>query len=85
MDNCKNYIGCKIIKAKSSTYGEYKNEKYGDAPFESKIPDDVPGYLVIYPGIGDSKEHVSWSPKTVFETAYREINENELQFISLEK
>lgn len=79
----KNYIGCKIIKAEEKTYGEYKKEKYGDKQFESNIPDNEKGYMVKYPAIGEgSKEHISWSPKNIFEKAYRLIEDEEFDMIN---
>jgi hypothetical protein len=74
----KNYIGSKFIKATPKTYGEYKKIKYGDKPFESNIADEEEGYLVVYPAIGEKTErHTSWSPKKIFEIAYREVDEDE--------
>jgi len=78
----KNYIGCKIIKAKPMTYGEYKKLKYGDkANFESSLKDESEGYMVIYPNPG-KPNHMSWSPKNVFEMAYREIVDYEIDLIN---
>jgi hypothetical protein len=75
------YIGCKIIQATPKTYGEYRLEKYENI-FTSSIKDDEEGYMVIYPPIGDNlKPHISWSPKEVFEKAYRLIELSERQFI----
>ena len=55
----KEFIGIKKIKAKPSPAPEDIGEhKKGD-----------PGYKVIYPD-----GYVSWSPKKVFEEAYREID-----------
>jgi hypothetical protein len=78
------YIGCKIIKAAPKTYGEYKKEKYGDkANFESNISDSAEGYKVCYPAIGENtKEHISWSPKDIFERAYRKVYVEELSYIT---
>jgi hypothetical protein len=44
-------------------------------PYEG--PDGKKGYKVIYPD-----GYVSWSPKEVFESAYREIGDNEIAFIN---
>lgn len=77
----KNYIGCKIIKGKEMTYGEYRIEKYGDTTFKSQIPDDTAGYMIIYPGIAGGKQHKSWSPKTIFEMAYREVDNSEMELM----
>jgi len=77
-----NYIGCKIIKAEKMTYGEYKLDKYGKTEFKSNLPDNTPGYKVVYPGVAGSKEHISWSPKAVFELAYRPITDEELKLLN---
>jgi len=61
------YIGAKIIKARPMTYLEF----HGDMDRE-----DEPGYRVEYPD-----GYVSWSPKDVFETAYRKITDKEMLII----
>lgn len=70
----KSYIGAKIINAEPLTLGEY-NKRRGWT-----IPDDEdpnrPGYLVMYPG------YLSWSPKEVFEEAYRPVSDGEKRLIS---
>ena len=58
------YIGTKIIHARPMTRGEYNQYRGWMLP-PDEDPDDE-GYLVVYP---DSYE--SWSPKEVFEEAYR--------------
>lgn len=56
----KKYIGIKIIYAEPcNAWKDDQQNKKGDA-----------GYKVIYSG-----GYVSWSPKAVFETAYRELQE----------
>lgn len=69
----KKYIGCKIITAEpmvESTF--YLVEKDSNV-----IPkQDRDGYRVVYPD-----GYVSWSPKDVFETAYREVTPSEIQLI----
>ena len=37
-----------------------------------------PGYKVVY-----SDGYVSWSPKSVFEECYREVNEDEIRLMKL--
>jgi len=61
----KTYIGCKIIRAEPMDSRRFLEvEKGKDASgMESR-----PGYKVIYPD-----GYVSWSPKDVFEGAYREV------------
>lgn len=63
------YIGSKVIKAKPMTRGEY-NEYRGWKIPENENPQDE-GYLVVYV---DSDDYVSWSPKDVFERAYRSFD-----------
>ena len=78
----KNYVGCKIIQARSTTLAEYKKIKYGS---EAKINDgdeNIECYLVVYPPIGDEPDpYISMSPKAVFEKAYREIDNTEISLI----
>lgn len=60
------YIGTKLIKAKPMTRGEYNKYRGWTIP-ENENPDDE-GYLVVYV---DSDNYESWSPKDVFDRAYR--------------
>jgi hypothetical protein len=80
------YIGCKIINAVKSSYWNYFKEKYGAEKFDIFIkdhPDDREGYKIVYPPIGDEdKPYVSWSPKEVFEKAYRIIEDCEKELIT---
>ena len=71
------YVGVKQIEAKPMTRGDY-NKYRGWAIPENENPNDE-GYLVRY-----SDDYVSWSPKDVFDEAYREFNENELPQTALE-
>lgn len=70
----KTYIGTKIIKAKPMTRGDYNKHRGWEIPADEN-PDDE-GYLVQY-----DNDYVSWSPKDVFETAYRPVTEAEVRFI----
>ncbi len=80
----KNYVGTKIITAKPSNLLEYKKIKHGIAATIHHSDALIEGYIVEYPGIGENKEvYISWSPKAVFEKAYREITEEELKLITL--
>ena len=63
----KNYIGVKQIQAKEMNRGDYNSYRGWNIP-ENENPADE-GYLVKYP---DGYE--SWSPKKVFEEAYRECD-----------
>lgn len=61
----KTYIVCKRINAKPMTNGEYAELKGCVIPTNENSK--VEGYMVEY-----SDGYVSWSPKDVFEEAYRE-------------
>lgn len=63
----KTYIGTKIIEAKPMTRGDYNVFRGWKIP-EDENPEDR-GYLVKYPD-----GYISWSPKEVFEEAYRECD-----------
>lgn len=63
----KNYIGVKIVKAEPMTKGEF--EKMRGAVSSMLEVDTTPGYMVKYPD-----GYLSWSPKSVFEKAYRELD-----------
>ncbi len=69
----KHYIGTKIIKAKEmdecTFLSEFKNE-------DCTGRDTRAGYLVEY-----DNRYKSWSPKDVFESAYRVITENEKKLL----
>ena len=70
------YVGIKILKhAEQMTHGEYAVEKFGEdnaihtTEFSKQSKDSL-GYKVVY-----EDGYVSWSPKDVFEAAYRPITE----------
>lgn len=63
----KKYIGTKIVDARPMTRGEYNIFRGWQIP-ENENPEDE-GYLVKYPD-----GYISWSPKSVFEEAYRECD-----------
>jgi hypothetical protein len=69
----KNYIGTKIIKAKPmdkcTFLTMYKKEDCTNRETRN-------GYLVEY-----DNDYKSWSPKEVFESAYRLITDKELNLI----
>lgn len=73
MDEEKTYIGCKIIKGiemdECTFLRTVKKEDVSNR-------ETRPGYRVTYPD-----GYVSWSPKDVFENAYREITDGELALI----
>jgi hypothetical protein len=75
----KNYVGAKIIQAVPMGELTFLREvKQQDV--ETARPDRS-GYLVIYPSDGKGGTYQSWSPKEVFESAYREVTEGEAAMI----
>ena len=72
MNEEKIYIGCKIIKAVPMSKNEFEESK-GNTIINQ---DNVDGYKVTYPD-----RYVSWSPKNVFENAYREILDSEKELL----
>ena len=71
----KNYIGIKMVQAEPAfrvSAGDFKNVIY---PKAYAVPEDrtgqtwEEGYKVVYPD-----GYVSWSPKEVFEEAYRQTD-----------
>lgn len=61
------YIGVKMIQAEPMTRGEYNDFRGWTIPADENPDDD--GYVVKY-----SDDYVSWSPKAVFEEAYRKTD-----------
>lgn len=78
------YIGSKIINAELSTLNEYRIKKYGkEKALISEEAKNIKGYIVVYPPIGESEEpYISWSPKEIFEKAYRLIDNSEISLIN---
>ena len=70
----KSYLGTKIIQAESMKLSDYNNFKGWTMP-DGEDP-ETPGYLVKY-----SDSYTSWSPKEVFEIAYRLITPDEAKLI----
>lgn len=70
----KTYIGAKIIQAEPMDNHNFVVRCKG-----GNIPEyeNSEGYKVVYPD-----GYVSWSPKNVFEEAYREISAKERALIS---
>jgi len=71
----KTYIGTKSLRAKEMTRGDYNALRGLEVPAEGNPQDE--GYLVEYidggkPNHPDFEGYISWSPKDVFERAYRE-------------
>lgn len=61
------YIGTKVIQARPMSRGEYNAYRSWPIPVNENPKDE--GYLVSYPG-----GYESWSPKEVFEAAYRKTD-----------
>lgn len=70
----KTYIGTKIINAKPMNRGEYNSYRGWEIPSDENPEDE--GYLVKY-----DNSYESWSPKEVFEGAYREITDAEKELL----
>ena len=76
----KTYVGTKIIQAepmnRASFLATVKN-----LPIPADAAEE-PGYKVAYPPfvLGEA-DYISWSPKDVFENAYREITKPEIEII----
>ena len=72
----KKYIGIKYINAIPMTRQQYNDFRGWTVPADEN-PDDE-GFLVEYTdgGKANTKEYegyISWSPKSVFENAYKEL------------
>ena len=63
----KNYIGVKIVKAEPMTKSEYDKRWPSLSRLVDRNSED--GYIIRYPD-----GYVSWSPKDVFEKAYRQLD-----------
>jgi hypothetical protein len=71
------YIGTKFVDARQMTLGDYNNYRGWQLP-EGEDP-AAPGYLVEYKDGGRPNDprhrgYISWSPKDVFQAAYRSAN-----------
>ena len=73
-DFMKTYIGTKIIKAEPMDEFTF-DIKYGAKDKPGR--ENRNGYHVIYPD-----NYNSWSPKEVFETAYRELTPGEIFLVN---
>jgi len=75
MEDMKLYVGTKLIRATPMDEATFLHQQTG-----SNLPDPGeiirPGYKVIYPD-----KYISWSPKEVFEEAYREVSRKEFILI----
>ena len=73
MDKEQSYIGSKIIKARPMNSHTFQKE----VKKTETADENMEGYLVIYP---DGYE--SWSPKEVFEEAYRLVSDGEKALVN---
>jgi hypothetical protein len=64
----KKYIGVKMIEAEPMTRGDFHIEQRKPEMLSSEQATQE-GYKVVYPD-----DYISWSPKNVFEEAYRECD-----------
>lgn len=71
----KTFIGTKILRAEPMDLGAYNRFRSWDIP--ANEDPSRPGYRVEYPD-----GYVSWSPKEVFESAYREVTAEERDIVS---
>ena len=74
MKTMETYIGCKIIRAEEMDEVTFLQDYKGQV--HSEAVETRPGYRVVYPD-----GYVSWSPKDVFEAAYRKVSQGEKEMI----
>jgi len=74
----KVYIGTKIIKAEPMDMATFSNtvRTIGSLVEIDAEGKGKPGYKVVY-----ADGYVSWSPKAVFEQAYREVSPEESKML----
>lgn len=77
----KAFIGTKIILAESMTDLEF-DLKFRGKNFEAGTASRQ-GYHVKYSN-PDGSRYGSWSPKDVFERAYREVSDDEKELLNIE-
>ena len=70
----KSFIGCKIVQAEPMRKKWFEERVKGNKYPENQ--EDIDGYLVVYPD-----GYKSWSPRNVFQKAYREISDSEKDLI----
>ena len=71
----KTYIGAKIIQAEPMDECRF----LANVKHENVLNHETrPGYLVVYPD-----GYKSWSPKEIFETAYREVTQGEKELMEV--
>ena len=75
----KPYIGTKIIAAEPMGDATFREHFKGGEQVAGNVT-ETPGYHVKYSN-PDGSEYHSWSPKNVFERAYRPISDDEMGII----
>lgn len=73
------YLGCKVILAEPMGNGTFEEKFKGGKPVNGQI--EYAGYHVRYPN-PDGSFYDSWSPKDVFERAYRKVSDDEAALIT---
>ena len=76
-DKMEAYIGCKVILAEPMDKNQFEAD-YKGGPTEYHKGEE--GYHVQYSN-PDGSTYDSWSPKDVFERAYRPVSEDEKALI----
>lgn len=76
MNPYKLYVGAKIIQAAPMNERKFYLSQKKEMKNDQNPPRD--GYQVIYPD-----GYVSWSPKEVFENAYRLVTDGEIKLMEL--
>ena len=71
MQKMKVYIGTKIIMANPMSKHTFARDRGRE-----ENGNDEEGYIVVY-----ADGYVSWSPKAVFEQAYREVSKEEANLL----
>ena len=74
----KTFIGAKIIQAEFMTQEMFQRDIKKNPSWDTY--ETKPGYHVVYANPNGSEYH-SWSPADVFENAYRELTDGEIEFI----
>lgn len=74
LNNMDAYIGTKIVLAEPMSFNEFQDVE----GFEKRAEEDMEGYRVKY-----EDGYVSWSPKRVFEHAYRLMTGSEAKYAGM--
>ena len=79
----KAFIGTKIIHAEEMGKLDFENA-FKEKAHDTSVGMQLAGYHVKYSN-PDGSEYHSWSPKDVFERAYREVSADEADLVSVNK